>query len=251
MQIQRLNMDNSWYLGFEGLRLLVDPWLEGTEIDFFPWFNTQWHRTKPMDCAELPGFDAVLITQKYPDHYHKVTLKKLNPALVIVPSSIEKSIRKLLPEAEIFVLNKKNTVFEKNGVKISFYASGRMIDPIYDAFMISDRKESVFIASHGYFISGKVSISEQTVKLLICPFNEFQLPFYLGGTISPGLKGILHLNEKLKPTHIVATHDEDKHAKGLVIKTAKVTRNSAEDLRKMEPLKDKILEINDYKLLSL
>ena len=43
MQIQRLNMDNSWYLGFEGLRLLVDPWLEGTEIDFFPWFNTQWH----------------------------------------------------------------------------------------------------------------------------------------------------------------------------------------------------------------
>jgi hypothetical protein len=29
MLIQRLNMDNSWYLGFEGLRLLVDPWLEG------------------------------------------------------------------------------------------------------------------------------------------------------------------------------------------------------------------------------
>ena len=89
------------------------------------------------------------------------------------------------------------------------------------------------------------------VKLLICPFNEFQLPFYLGGTISPGLKGIQHLNEKLNPAYIVATHDEDKHAKGIVIKTAKITRNSVAELRKMGQFKDKILEINDYKPITI
>ena len=48
MKIQRLNMDNTWLLEMEGLRILVDPWLEGEEIDYFSWFNTQWHRTKPI-----------------------------------------------------------------------------------------------------------------------------------------------------------------------------------------------------------
>jgi hypothetical protein len=65
------------------------------------------------------------------------------------------------------------------------------------------------------------------------------------------LKGILHLNEKLNPEYIVATHDEDKHAKGIVIKTAKITKNSPEELRKIESLKHKILEINDYKAITL
>lgn len=138
MRIQRLNMDNTWFLEFDGMKLLIDPWLEGTEVDFFPWFNTQWHRTKPMDYANLPEYDAVLITQKYPDHFHKETLKKLKPALLIVPASIEKSIRKLLPDSTVVALGKKLAVFEKNGVEIKFYPSGRMIDPIYDAFLISD-----------------------------------------------------------------------------------------------------------------
>ena len=251
MLIQRLNMDNTWYLEFDGLKLLVDPWLEGTEVDFFPWFNTQWHRTKPMDYANLPEYDAVLITQKYPDHFHKETLKKLKPALLIVPASIEKSIRKLLPDSTVVALGKKLAVFEKNGVKIKFYPSGRMIDPIYDAFLISDKKEAVFVASHGYFLAENTELQHTNIKTLICPFNEFQLPFYLGGTISPGLKGILHLNEKLNPEYIVATHDEDKHAKGIVIKTAKITKNSPEELRKIESLKHKILEINDYKAITL
>lgn len=250
MRIQRLNMDNSWFLEMEGLKLLIDPWLEGTEVDFFPWFNTQWHRTKPMDYADLPAFDAVLITQKYPDHYHKQTLLKIKPALVIIPQSIEQSIRKLLPESQVCVLNKRQPIFEKNAVKISFYPTSRPIDPIYDAFLISDAQESVFVASHGYFMRAKTEVNS-TVKLLICPFNEFQLPFFLGGTVSPGLKGIIHLNEKLNPQFIVATHDEDKYAKGIVIKTASVTRNTAADLREKLPFSKKILEINDYNPITL
>jgi len=251
MLIQRLNMDNSWFIEMNGLKLLVDPWLEGTKVDFFPWFNTQWHRTQPMDYAELPDYDAVLITQKYPDHYHKETLKKLNPSLIIVPSSIEKDVRKLLPEAEIVSLGKKSEKFEKNGVSITFYPSSRFIDPIYDAYLIEDEKDAVFLATHGFFINNKNITQGKNVKILICPFNEFQLPFYLGGTISPGLKGIMHLCQKLNPEFIVATHDEDKHAKGLVIKTAKITKNSPEDLNKIELFKNKILEIKDYKPVLL
>jgi len=69
MKIQRLNMDNSWHINFAGKSFLIDPWLKGVEIDFFSWFNTQWHRTPPIAIADIPDYDLVIITQKYPDHY--------------------------------------------------------------------------------------------------------------------------------------------------------------------------------------
>ena len=89
ISIQRLNMDNSFFVEINGWKLLIDPWLEGTEVDFFPWFNTQWHRTPPLPYEELPAYDTVLITQKYPDHYHEKTLKKLNPGQIFLLSQLE------------------------------------------------------------------------------------------------------------------------------------------------------------------
>lgn len=252
MQIQRLNMDNSWFLQMNGLSLLIDPWLEGEEIDFFSWFNTQWHRTQPIDYTKIPTYNYVLITQKYPDHYHQQTLLKLQPSKVIVPKSIEKSIKKLLPQAEIISLGKHQNTFEENGVKIQWYPTSRKIDPIYDAFLISDDQEAVFLAPHGYAIGeGQKIQTDKPIKLLISPFNHFQLPFYLGGTVAPGIEGLLHLNEKLSPQYIVATHDEDKHAKGLVTKMAKVKRIQISDLEQIGVFKNKIIELTNYNPLHL
>ena len=56
-------------LELAGIRLVIDPWLEGTEVDYFAWFNTQWLRTPPVPYCDVPAFDAVLITQKYPIIY--------------------------------------------------------------------------------------------------------------------------------------------------------------------------------------
>ena len=92
IQVQRLNMDNSLFLEISGWKVLIDPWLEGTEVDFFGWFNTQWHRTPPLPYEQIPAFDTVLITQKYPDHFHAETLKKLNPGHIIAPGSLKENI---------------------------------------------------------------------------------------------------------------------------------------------------------------
>ena len=35
MILQRLNMDTSWLIELSGTTIVVDPWLEGVEIDFF------------------------------------------------------------------------------------------------------------------------------------------------------------------------------------------------------------------------
>ena len=101
MKLQRLNMDNSWMLEFSGLKILIDPWLQGKEIDFFPWFNTQWHRTKPVPPGEVGQFDLVIITQKYPDHFHPETLKILNPAHILCPASIQDELKNILQRAKL------------------------------------------------------------------------------------------------------------------------------------------------------
>ena len=255
IHFQRLNMDNSFVLNIDGWKVLVDPWLEGTEVDFFGWFNTQWHRTPPMKYEDVPEFDTVLITQKYPDHFHEETLKKLCPTHIIAPKSLINKLNKLLPSSKIDSLDSNENTIQKNNCKVTFLATSRKIDPIYDAFILDNGKESVFIATHGYQLKpGDSELLKRTspCQLLISPFNYYKLPFFLGGVVSPGLKGLEHLCENLNPVTIIATHDEDKHAKGLVSAFAKIDRpSSSEELMSYSWLKDRYLEVNDYHQIQI
>ena len=253
--LQRLNMDNSLFLQIGGLRLLIDPWLHGAEIDYFPWFNKQWHRTKPLDYSKIPEFDAVLITQKYPDHFHLETLQKLQPKLVFAPSSIESKLRATLPDAEVRTLNRFSDLIEQSGVQIRFLPTSRNIDPIYDAFILDDGNVSVFLATHGFNPTDAqktVIASHSSYSLLVTPFNKYELPFFLGGTVAPGMDSVRQLVQLLKPKKVVATHDEDKHAEGIVSKFASITwAPKTEELISMDWLRGRYLEIEHYKKIEL
>jgi len=249
MLVQRLNMDNSWLFQLDNSKILVDPWLEGVEVDFFSWFNTQWHRTAPLPYDQLPSFDAVLITQKYPDHFHEITLKKLNPKIVLAPAYLEAKIQACLPNVELLLFHTRQTSIKFQDIEIQWYPTNRKMDPIYDAYMLKGSNQRIFFAPHGYFF--KESVTLDHVDLLVTSFNEFRLPFFLGGLISPGLAGVKHLDEVIDPRFILATHDEDKHAKGLVIKWAKVKWNQASSFKKIKELEPKILELTHYNPLQL
>jgi L-ascorbate metabolism protein UlaG (beta-lactamase superfamily) len=255
IQVQRLNMDNSLFLEISGLKIIIDPWLEGTEIDFFKWFNTQWHRTAPLPYEDIPEFDTVLITQKYPDHFHIETLKKINPKHIVAPKSLKNKIKKALPHATLIVLDAMENQLEVNNVTITFLPTHRKIDPIYDAYIIDDGKQSIFLATHGFQTREKdlaLIKNASPCQLLINPFNHYQLPTLLGGLVSPGLEGVKHLCAVLDPKKVIATHDEDKHAEGLISKFAKVTRpSSADELRKLPWLGDRYLEINHYQKIEI
>ena len=110
LYVQRLNMDNTWVVKIGETSVLIDPWLHGEEVDYFKWFNAQRHKTRPLSYDSVPDYDIVLITQKYPDHFHKETLLKLKPKKLIVPGSIYKAVCKLLPKSEVlkFDLSLKN-----------------------------------------------------------------------------------------------------------------------------------------------
>lgn len=255
IRIQRLNMDNSWYAEIDGLKILIDPWLFGKEVDFFTWFNTQWHRTRPIGLDKLPDFDLVLLTQKYPDHFHKATLEKLQPKYLLCPESIQSEVAQLLPNCKVEQFNHGLKNILEKGVNLHFLPTKRKIDPIYDALFVEGKEEGVFLATHGY-----TSVSEwreylrelPAVKLAICPFDHYQLPFFLGGTVAPGMAGVKELVEVLDPKYIVATHDEDKHAEGLVHKFAKITKApDYETLNAMSFLKDKVLNITNYEIQEI
>ena len=255
IQLQRLNLDTSLFLEIGGFKVLIDPWLEGTEVDFFSWFNTQWHRTAPMSYDQLPDFDSVLITQKYPDHFHLQTLKKLSPSHIVAPRSLEKKIRKNLPETSLTLVDAGNSQIRFGNVQIVYLPTRRKVDPIYDAFVLDDGKESVFLATHGYqFDDQSRSLVQEAspCQLLVTPFNRYELPFFLGGTVSPGLDGVEHLCEILKPKKVMAVHDEDKHAKGLVSKLARITRpTSTQALREIPWLGDRYFELNHYQRIEI
>ena len=250
MTIQRLNMDNSWHIQFAEKSFLIDPWLKGVEVDFFPWFNTQWHRTKPLVPSEVPAYDIVLITQKYPDHFHPETLIELDPKCLIVPPSIQQKVQQILPEAEVWTFDQAEKADLGPNISLHHLQSSRKMDPIYDAIVLEDGKESILLATHGYLQPDvwKAKLDKlPPIKLAFTPFNLYKLPFFLGGIVSPGMSAVKQLVQQVNPKYIVATHDEDKHAKGLVHRLAKITFSpKTEQLLEDHLFKNRLLNITNY-----
>lgn len=255
LKVQRLNMDNSWIIHIENTKILVDPWLLGEEVDYFPWFNKQWHRTPPVKPENLPDYDFCLITQKYPDHFHKETLSVIQPKKIVGPKSIRRYMKRLLPKTEFFGFDDDLSNVFDSGIDIKHIPTKRKIDPIYDALLLKGQKKKVFMATHGFTLAvdQKAMISNGLpVDLLITPLNTYKLPAVLGGYVSPGLKSVEQLIQTIEPSFIAATHDEDKHAKGLVSKFAKITWAPIGSELKTNPIfKDIFLDIQDYQIHEL
>ena len=109
-------------------------------------------------------------------------------------------------------------------LQLAYLNPGRMLDPIYNGIVIRHKDEVVVYFPHGFTLSTNQMKALQAYKtlLLITSFSSFKLPVFLGGISNPGAANALSLVEALNPRKVVHTHDENKHAKGLVTKLAKV-----------------------------
>ncbi len=231
------------------MRLVVDPWLEGKEVDYFSWFNTQWLRTPPLPYDELPEFDAVLITQKYPDHLHEQTLCRLDPAVVFAPDFLGSRLQRILPSATIRSFSKTARSQSLGSVRITHLPTRRRVDPIYDAYFLEHADESVLIANHGFQLDDghrMVLGHDGRCEVLLSCFNLYSLPSILGGLVSPGLDGLANLVEQTQPRTVVQTHDELKYAKGLVPALARIVPFDADGVQDHAWLRERYLPIPDY-----
>ena len=224
--LRRLNMDSSWALTWAGSTILIDPWLVGSEVDGFSWFNEQWHATPPVAIDDIGAYQSILISQSYSDHLHAETLKVLQKVKYITTPSAVRRIRKEMPGSEIYVLPELCTGhwLEEGALKLAYLDPGRMIDPIYNGVVIRHQQQVIVYFPHGFTLNAcqLELLQEYETLVLITSFSRFRLPAFLGGAVNPGKDNALKLVEALNPRKVVHTHDENKHARGLVKKIAKV-----------------------------
>ncbi len=254
MKFCRLNMDGSWWIGDGVSGLLIDPWLHGTEVDYAGWFNTQWHATPPISYDELPLWNAVLITQKYPDHFHKETLLRLKPDIVFATFRVADAVRKLLPMADVRVFSLENPQHSWKGITMTLLPTRRRIDPFYDALYIDVREHGVLFAPHGIMLDEahwSLLHNRPACSLLLAPYNLYRLPTLLGGTVSPGLPGLRTLVNAVGPRVVCRSHDEMKHGTGLVSRLARIDDVTEEIIRNTSWLSPLHLTLTDYREVAL
>ena len=246
-------MDSSWFLELDGVQLLIDPWLEGEEIDFARWFNCQWHQTPPMDYTKLPPYQAVLITQKYPDHCHLPTMVKLQPAHVIAPISLHRKLRRHLPAARLDFFSPTHRRIRLDRISLEQLPTRRRLAPIYDAYWLTGMSQTLLLANHGLSLDRQhlEQMGQREVNVLMSPFNRYCLPKLMGGLVSPGLMGLEQLLHQTQAKHVIPTHDELKHASGIVSKLAQIEPFEAHKGVLPSWLAAKYFPIQDYQTVNL
>lgn len=226
LTLRRLNMDSSWALSWAGTTLLIDPWLIGSEVDGFSWFNEQWHVTALVPVDSIGEYQAILISQAYSDHCHQQTLKCLHMVPFIATPSASGRLKREMRGSVINILPEVTSGrwLDHGALQLAYLDPGRMIDPIYNGIVIRYENELVVYFPHGFTLNEKQLKALQAYRtlLLMTSFSSFKLPAFLGGTSNPGVANALDLVDALQPKRVVHTHDENKLAKGLVSKLAKV-----------------------------
>lgn len=234
LKIRRLNMDSSWQISWNGHSILFDPWLIGSEIDGFSWFNEQWHATSPAPISSLETYDAILISQHFSDHCHEETVVKLKEKPVYTTKQGSKRIGKVIDKKRIQIIPELNSEkwLKSGDLEIALLSAPFKLSATFNGIVLKYGSDILVYCPHGYNLTDaqKELLNRYQTVLLITSFSSFKLPFFLGGMVNPGVKKAKELVEILNPNKIIATHDEDKHAVGLVKKIAKVNYPSSSDL---------------------
>lgn len=252
--LQRLNHDTSWKITINNSRLLLDPWLIGTEIDGFSWFNEQWHRVPPLGVEEIGEVDYIVVSQPFSDHCHEETIQVLSPDLPIAAvAAARKRLEKTFGQSRQFldIPAAKDGFLEVAGLRLAQFNTPSLLDQVHNALLIlGPDGENIFYAPHGFVPNAQqISFLQQfPIHILITTTSEYHLPFFLGGTVNLGMRSMQKLAQILQPKHVINTHDEQKHAKGLVPRIARTFYPSA------AMVKEKLgnyVAVEDYRVVEL
>jgi L-ascorbate metabolism protein UlaG (beta-lactamase superfamily) len=209
---KKLNEDSSWWWELNSTTILVDPWFTASQVDVAPWFSRQYHLAQQPRIEELNLPDFVFISNVFSDHCNRETLLQLDSHLPIIGS--DKVLRKINKWGHFSHL----ISLEKAPVSIQHIPSGNWLDLVHDAYLFSTHEGKVLYAPHGSRLK-----NPPETEVLITTTAEYQLPFWLGGTVNLGLASALELKQRSHAKVLLATHDEPKKGEGLVEQLAKKT----------------------------
>lgn len=220
----RLNGDATWWVEHAGLRVLFDPWLLGSEIDFAPWFNQAWHVDPVIAPDDAGPFDLVVLSQPFADHHHPATLAALagEPILAAVPGCRTDAAPIPPLEAEPLCVG---------GLRIWRLTRPWYHPPRYHAVIVVDAEDRAVVhAPHGLPAEPARLIAERfDVELVAISRARYQLPFFLGGAVNPGNDAAVATVRALGARTALAIHDEPKRSEGLVRRLAFTERGPYPD----------------------
>jgi len=261
LTLKHLNADTSWLIIFNQFKILVDPWLFGSQTDFFSFFSTQEHSIPPsiQNISVDLGIeiDAIIISHEFTDHCHEQTLRSLSRTIpVFATINAAKRIRQwhyfqhvydiplLDDRPENFTLKmlsgQQLQLNMANGISLGYIPEkGFLALPsLHGAtciFFLVNNKEwhSLLYIPHGCKQSSICEWldkqSNVNVSVLLQGFNRVENPIWLGGLLNYGCSEAAKLAVAIKARNWISTHDENKKASGLVSKFLKRDHSTIAD----------------------
>ena len=187
---------NGWLLDFAGLRVLVDPWLQG-QLNFppGPWF---FQGTLGTEQPVPERLDLLLLTQGLPDHAHPDTLRLLSRDLPVVGSKAAGRIVQDLGFQCVSTLSPGECVTQ-HGLSIQATA-GAPVPTVENGYLLEHPSGKLYLEPHGFL---DPTIPAQKLDAVITPMVDLGLP--LLGAFVKGLSVLPQLMERFQPDTVLAS----------------------------------------------
>jgi L-ascorbate metabolism protein UlaG (beta-lactamase superfamily) len=207
---------NSWLLQFDGLRVLIDPWLVGSLVFAnMPWL---FKGDRPHTLEQLPqDIDLILLSQGLEDHAHRPTLKQLQRTIPVIASPSGAKVAKDLNYTSVISLKPGEQYCFDDVLEIRALSGAPIGLNVENGYWLQHlpSQKTLYYEPHGFPPSTLDQL--ETVDIAISPVVNLELP--LAGAIIQGHKTALNIAKTLKPAVFLPTAaGGDIHYSGLLDK---------------------------------
>ena len=187
---------NGWFLEFDQLRVLVDPWLRGT-LSFPP---GDWLLKGEMRNAQpVPDkLDLLLLTQGLADHAHPASLELLPKHLPVIGSQAAAGVSKKLGFVDVTVL-KPGEQTNHRGLDVRATA-GAAVPMVENGYLLHHTAGSLYLEPHGFL---DTAIPAQPLDAVITPMVDLGLPAL--GNFVKGQSVVPELIKRFQPCTLLAS----------------------------------------------
>jgi hypothetical protein len=211
---------NGWLLDFDGLRLLVDPWLSGP-LRFGPgdWL-LKGELASPQPVPER--LDLLLLSQGLPDHTHPPSLALLPPDLPVVASPAAARRARQLGFQRVTALRPGER--HRRGELELQATAGAAVPQLENGWLLDHPAGSLYLEPHGF---PSADLPNRPLTAIITPVIDVGLP--LAGAFVRGRSALPDLLRRFQPgTVLASTTGGDVRFSGLLASWLQVLGSPAE-----------------------
>lgn len=194
---------NGWLLEFGGLRVLVDPWLQG-DLVFppGPWLFTG---SLPEPWPVPADLHLLLLTQGLPDHCHPPSLELLPRDLPVVgsPSAAERVRGLGFTDVTALSPGQSHAVVGPDGASLRIEAvPGAAVPQVENGYVLEHPDGSLYLEPHG-FLADAATVPPRRLDAVISPVVDLGLP--LAGAFVKGRSVLPELLRRFQPRTVLAS----------------------------------------------